>query len=107
MRSSGSTIAALPHLYRLLNDDPLDRSLLAAGTEHSAVAPVVRAAGGDRDLARAVWAFAHGICSEVVPGGCGFKSCSPTSSTEADKLPTAMIGLTPHQIPLRLSRQLR
>jgi len=50
-----------PHLYRLMNDDPLDRSLLIPGTEQSAVAPVVRAAGGDRDLARAVWAFAHGM----------------------------------------------
>jgi AcrR family transcriptional regulator len=50
-----------PHLYRLTNDRPLDRSLLIPGSEESAVAPVVRAAGGDRDLARATWAFAHGM----------------------------------------------
>jgi AcrR family transcriptional regulator len=50
-----------PHLYRLMTDRPLDRSLIAPGAEESAVAPVVRAAGGDRDLARATWAFAHGM----------------------------------------------
>jgi AcrR family transcriptional regulator len=50
-----------PHLYRLMTERPLDRSLLAPGAEESAVAPVVRAAGGDRDLARATWAFAHGM----------------------------------------------
>jgi AcrR family transcriptional regulator len=50
-----------PHLYRLMYDGSLDRSLLAPGSEDRAVVPVVRALGGDGDLARAVFAFAHGM----------------------------------------------
>lgn len=50
-----------PHLYRLMYDRSLDRSLLSPGSEDSAVLPAVRAAGNDRDLARAAWAFAHGM----------------------------------------------
>ena len=50
-----------PHLYRLMYDRSLDRALLEAGSEESAVVPVVEAAGGDRDLARAAFAFAHGM----------------------------------------------
>jgi AcrR family transcriptional regulator len=50
-----------PHLWRLMSDGPLDRTLLIPGTEERTVIPVVRAAGGDRDLARATWAFAHGM----------------------------------------------
>lgn len=48
-------------LYRLMYDRPIDRSLLFEGSEENAVAPVLQAAGGSRDLARAVWAFAHGM----------------------------------------------
>ena len=51
--------------YRLVRADgePVDsaRSLLAAGVEERAAATVVAAAGGDGDLARAMWAFAHGM----------------------------------------------
>jgi AcrR family transcriptional regulator len=50
-----------PHLYRLMYDRSLDRSLLEPGSEESAVVPVVRATGGNRDVARAVWAFVHGM----------------------------------------------
>ena len=50
-----------PHLYRLMYDRTLNRALLVPGSEESAVAPVVNAMGGDRDLARAAWAFAHGM----------------------------------------------
>jgi AcrR family transcriptional regulator len=50
-----------PHLYRLMYDRSLDRSLLTPGSEDRAVVPVVRALGEDRDLARAVFAFAHGM----------------------------------------------
>lgn len=50
-----------PHLYRLMYDRSLNRSDLIPVSEESAVALVVRAAGDDRDLARAVWAFAHGM----------------------------------------------
>jgi AcrR family transcriptional regulator len=57
-----------PHLWRLMSDGPLDRTLLVPGSEESAVAPVVRAAGGDRDLARAAWAFSHGMTILEIDG---------------------------------------
>jgi AcrR family transcriptional regulator len=49
-----------PHLYRLMTER-IDRSLIVPGTEERARAPAVEAAGGDPDLARAAWAFAHGM----------------------------------------------
>lgn len=49
-----------PHLYRLMTERPLARERLPAGVEDRAAAPVLRAAG-DRDRARAMWAFAHGM----------------------------------------------
>jgi len=50
-----------PHLYRLMTERELDRALLTPGVEARAALPVVDAVGGDPDLARAVWAFAHGM----------------------------------------------
>jgi AcrR family transcriptional regulator len=50
-----------PHLYRLVTERPLNRPALVEGVEARYVAQVIRAAGGDRDLARAFWAFAHGM----------------------------------------------
>ncbi|MEW2085501.1 TetR/AcrR family transcriptional regulator [Streptomyces sp. NPDC005283] len=50
-----------PHLYRLATDRPLAREALPAGVEDRAVAPLLRAVGGDADAARAAWAFAHGM----------------------------------------------
>jgi AcrR family transcriptional regulator len=50
-----------PQLYRLMYDRPLNRSLLVAGTEEAAAAPSFQAVGGDEELARAAWAFAHGM----------------------------------------------
>ena len=50
-----------PGLYRLMYDRSLNRALLQPGSEESAVVPVVQAASGDRDLARAAFAFAHGM----------------------------------------------
>jgi AcrR family transcriptional regulator len=52
---------AHPHLYRLMTDRELKRELLAAGVEERASAPIFEAVGGDIDLARAAWAFAHGM----------------------------------------------
>src|SRR5919112_6380011 len=49
-----------PHLYRLMTAGPLPRERLRSGVEARAAAPIVRAVG-DPDLARAVWAFAHGM----------------------------------------------
>jgi AcrR family transcriptional regulator len=50
-----------PHLYRLMTERPLPRPLLRPGVEDRAALPVVQAAGGDPDRARAAWAFAHGM----------------------------------------------
>jgi AcrR family transcriptional regulator len=57
-----------PHLYRLMTHKPLPRERLPAGVEAAAAAPVVTAVGGDRDLARATWAFAHGMASLEIAG---------------------------------------
>lgn len=51
---------AHPQLYRLMTDRPLPRDELAEGVEDRAAAPLLQALG-DRDLARATWAFAHGM----------------------------------------------
>ena len=51
---------AHPHLYRLMTAGPLPRKYLRPGVEARAAAPIVQAVG-DPDLARAVWAFAHGM----------------------------------------------
>lgn len=50
-----------PHLYRLMTEKPLARERLAPGVEERAAQPMVEAVGGDADLARALWAFAHGM----------------------------------------------
>lgn len=50
-----------PHMHRLLNNRPLDRSKLPLGLEDRAAAPLVAACDGDRDLARAAWATIKGL----------------------------------------------
>lgn len=50
-----------PHLYRLMTERALDRDLLTPGSEQRGAQAFLDAAGGDRDLARALWAFAHGM----------------------------------------------
>jgi AcrR family transcriptional regulator len=50
-----------PHLYRLMTERPLARERLEPGVEERAARPIVDAVGGDADLARALWAFAHGM----------------------------------------------
>jgi hypothetical protein len=52
---------AHPHLYWLATERSLPRASLPAGLEDRAAAPLMRACGGDLDLARATWAFAHGM----------------------------------------------
>ncbi|MGW2569440.1 TetR/AcrR family transcriptional regulator [Streptomyces sp. NPDC001537] len=52
---------AHPHLYCLATERPLPREALPAGLEDRAALPLMRACGGDLDMARAVWAFAHGM----------------------------------------------
>jgi AcrR family transcriptional regulator len=51
---------AHPHLYRLLTVGPLPREQLRPGVEARAARPVIQLTG-DADLARALWAFAHGM----------------------------------------------
>jgi len=50
-----------PHVYRLLFQGRLPRERLTPGAEARAAAPVIAAAGGDPDRARAIFAFAHGM----------------------------------------------
>ena len=50
-----------PHLYRLMTERPLPRDQLDAGVEERAARPVIEAAGGDLNIARALWSFAHGM----------------------------------------------
>jgi hypothetical protein len=44
-----------------MTERELRRELLAPGVEERAALPVYEAVGRDRDLARAAWAFAHGM----------------------------------------------
>ena len=57
-----------PHLYALMNDQPLPRDELPEGLEERAVLPLLDAFGGDMDRARAAWAFAHGMVSLELAG---------------------------------------
>lgn len=50
-----------PHLYCLATERPLPRAALPVGLEDRAAMPLMRVCGGDLDLARSVWAFAHGM----------------------------------------------
>lgn len=50
-----------PHLYRLMTERELDRANLTPGAEERAAAPLYDALGRDPDLARAAFAFAHGM----------------------------------------------
>ena len=59
---------AHPHLYRLMNYQPLRRDLLPGGLEARAAQPLAEAAGYDEARARAMWAFAHGMVSLEIDG---------------------------------------
>lgn len=59
---------AHPHLYRLMNTQPLPRDRLPEGVEMQALQPLLTAFGGDRARARAVWAFAHGMVTLELAG---------------------------------------
>jgi AcrR family transcriptional regulator len=50
-----------PLLYRLMPERPLPRDDIAPDVERRAAQPVVDAAGGDGDVARALWSFLHGM----------------------------------------------
>ena len=57
-----------PHLYRLMTERPLPRAELPPGIEDRAALPLHEALGGDADLARAAWAFAHGMTNLELNG---------------------------------------
>lgn len=59
---------ANPQLYRLMTERPLPREDLPAGLEDRAAAPLLAALDGDRDRARAAWAFAHGMVQLELAG---------------------------------------
>jgi AcrR family transcriptional regulator len=59
---------ANPQLYRLMTERPLPRADLPEGLEARAAAPLVGAVGGDGDLARAIWAYAHGMVQLELAG---------------------------------------
>lgn len=59
---------AHPHLYRLMTERPLQREALVQGVEDRAAFPVYEAVGEDLDLARAAWAFAHGMTNLELNG---------------------------------------
>ncbi|MCD0448855.1 TetR/AcrR family transcriptional regulator [Actinocorallia sp. API 0066] len=59
-RAHRSFALTRPHLYRLTTTDPLPR-MLPEGLEARAAGPALRATDGRADLARALWAFAHGM----------------------------------------------
>ncbi|MFD7409862.1 TetR/AcrR family transcriptional regulator [Streptomyces sp. NPDC059866] len=52
---------ANPHLYRITHTWPLARTALPEGLEERAAMPLLRAAHDDVDIARSLWAFAHGM----------------------------------------------
>jgi AcrR family transcriptional regulator len=52
-----------PHLYRLMTERPLQRERLAPGAEARAARALIDAVGGDQDLARAAFGFAHGMAN--------------------------------------------
>jgi AcrR family transcriptional regulator len=56
-----------PALYRLMTERPLPREDLPAGLEARAAEPLLRALA-DPDLARATWAFAHGMVELELAG---------------------------------------
>lgn len=57
-----------PARYRLMTERPLPREDLPEGLEERAAASLVHALGGDPDLARAVWACAHGMVELELAG---------------------------------------
>lgn len=59
---------AHPHLYRLMNYQPLRRDLLPAELEARAAQPLAEAADYDEARARAMWGFAHGMVSLEIDG---------------------------------------
>jgi AcrR family transcriptional regulator len=57
-----------PHLYRLMTERPLQREQLVPGVEDRAGRTLYEAVGEDMDLARATWAFAHGMINLELNG---------------------------------------
>jgi AcrR family transcriptional regulator len=61
LRAHRDWAIANPHLYRLSFGGWLDRDRIDPASEAHAGTPVSVVTGGDADLSRAIWAFAHGM----------------------------------------------
>jgi AcrR family transcriptional regulator len=85
---------AHPHLYRLMTHRPLPREDLPEGVEAAAAAPVVQVAGGDPDVARALWGFAHGMAALEV--ACRFPPDADLEAAWRTGI-SALRGLTPNR----------
>ena len=59
---------AHPNRYRLSSGQSLHRDRLAPGVEAAASAPLLAAVGGDPELVRALWGFAHGLVDLELAG---------------------------------------
>lgn len=62
---------AAPQLYRLMTARPLDRTGIEPGSEEGAMAGLLALFGEDtahHDIARAAWAWAHGLVSLEIAG---------------------------------------
>lgn len=59
---------AHPQLYQLLTRGPLERGRVPSTVEAAAAAPLLAAAGGDPDRARALWGLAHGLVDLELAG---------------------------------------
>ncbi len=57
-----------PALYRITTGRPLLRAMLPAGLEDHVGGQLAAAVGGDGALARAAWAFAHGMADLEISG---------------------------------------
>jgi AcrR family transcriptional regulator len=57
-----------PRLYDLMTRRPLAREQIAEGVDAAASAPVLAAAAGDINLARALWGLAHGLVDLELAG---------------------------------------
>jgi AcrR family transcriptional regulator len=67
METYRAVARAHPHLYRLMTAGPLPRHLLTPGVEARTAAPLLQVLP-QPDLARAAFAFAHGMCMLELDG---------------------------------------
>ena len=84
-----------PHLYRLMTGRPLPRGDLPQGVEDRAALPLHEALGADADLARAAWAFAHGMTNLELSGASPMPSGPALRPVAAPPAPIGTPALPP------------